>query len=244
MAGSGTKTVSGGMNVVEEDQLPMEFELSGLKGMEKKSVVKRSSGMAFFLEFLNVKKLPFESLPEIEESLIREFGTFLKTYAVKHYKDGSNEPLKPSSGRQYIGAVRTELRHDDRFKHQKIWENDALFASVSKDVDKHLSRIRIYKGLSVQDRSKPIGRYLLDQICGHLVQENKADSYKMRCVFVTLFSAVGRSSEVALLSMNTMFWDMDLEVLVCDWSEIKNPRQKLMTFHAGKSCHLQNGLMI
>ena len=94
-------------------------------------------------------------------------------------------------------------------------------------------RVRLYKGLSIKDQSKPIGRYL-EQICGFLIQEDQIDCYKMRCLFVSLFQAVGRSSEIGVWTSNSMYWDWDLSTLLCDWSEIKNSRTKVMTYHADK----------
>lgn len=154
--------------------------------------------MKCFDEFLITKGISLDSLIQIKPSF---WSNLEHIYAEKRFKDGSVEPNKPDTDSEYIGAVRKELLYSDTFKEDTVWNDDDLFYSNIKHVDKYLGRARIYMSLSAKDKSKLIVRYFWITFAVNL--------YKIRWIFAALFLSVGLSSDISLLSFIIMYWNHD-----------------------------------
>ena len=88
----------------------------------------------------------------------------------------------------------------------------------------------IGRGEKVKKKAVGMPRKVLVECGRYLMKLSTAQSYEERAVIATLFSACGRSGEVAVSAWDNMTFDADKEVLCNYWGDLKNGTQYEMMY--------------
>jgi hypothetical protein len=87
----------------------------------------------------------------------------------------------------------------------------------------------ILRGESISEKAVGIARSTLKEMCRWLMsQENQVIGAEELCILVILFHAVGRGGEVSASTWDSAHWDVDREMSVLEWGELKKGLQYLM----------------
>jgi len=165
-----------------------------------------------FETYLLKRKLPkFGILIELEDqicnqSILKQFGSFLIDDAETVKKGGVAVLFKGGSALQYLSHIATiiSLRWPENENYKYMFQylqkkksrgtlgpGSVWISNIRTDIQKEIQRRCIDKGEQFAESSVPIGRNLLYKSCNVLLKENTTAAYIKRSVFVTNFSATG-----------------------------------------------------
>ena len=197
---------------MEEEGIVNLREVGGAAGQEASTVRGREGAKKLFESYLLKRKLPkFDILIELEDqicnqSILKQFGSFLIDDAETVKKGGVAVLFKGGSALQYLSHIATIIslrwpeneNYKDMFQYlQKKKSGGTLgpgsvwISNIRTDIQKEIQRRCIDKGEQFAESSVPIGRNLLYKSCNVLLKENTTAAYIKRSVFVTNFSATG-----------------------------------------------------
>jgi hypothetical protein len=161
--------------------------------------------------------------PELSEeelcnvSLLQEFGTFLITEA-RDLRTG--DLLAQGTAQQYVSGVKSHIF--GKFPNNLIWKNeDEWYTKMYDAIGKGLAQRCISMGVPISQKSPPIERKLLKQICHVYLKSNRSSAIERRCIMNVTYSDVGRVGECSRATYNSMRWDLESDCLVLDWTELK-----------------------
>jgi hypothetical protein len=210
------------------------YREAGTGGHAKSTVAGKVSALKQFKVFLSTKNMDYDNCSEDElcnESLIRQFGTFLIEHAVT--PDGSL--LMRDSATQYFSGMIQNLK--DRFgKKVALFQSSETWnTEVRSDIMKLVTRRCIANGTEVKDKSKGVGRNLMIEIGEELLSTGTIKAIETRAILNTSYHAVGRGGEVALLTWDCLYWNYNEEHLGGKWNQQKTSDVQEMTFFADAS---------
>jgi hypothetical protein len=150
----------------------MDFRVSGA-GNTASTEVAKDIGIRHFTMYLRHENKihgtdTWESLSEHEicsENIIKGFATYLNSRT-----SGENKKFGASTIKQYISATMTKLRN--KFTNNSIISADAAWITkLRMDIEKVHGRECIAAGVAIEDKSLPIGRTVLKNMCEYLLDE-------------------------------------------------------------------------
>jgi hypothetical protein len=134
----------------------MEYREAGTGGVAKSTIVAQHSALLHFVAYLKTKNLVYETMTEDEicqESLLRQFGTYLITTA--RTKKGKKMFRRDSA---YGSVIQTLKR---KFKKNELLSNPTFVTEVRSDILKLIARRNILEGEEISEKSKGVGRNVM-----------------------------------------------------------------------------------
>ena len=140
----------------------------------------------------------------------------------RHYKPGSATTIFSSVKNYFsdhhpkIGALKSP--HDDWY--------DTLWRLVQQKA----STAHFHQGEASANPSSSVHRPILVNICSFLICLGNTWAYEIRAIMVMLYHAVGRASEIATSTWDSMVWNSSLDCVELDWRESKTGKSSMMSF--------------
>ena len=163
--------------------------------------------------------------------LAERFSNFL-TKPVSFLKSKTKEATfyAPGSAAQYYSNWKVAL--GKRFKSIPLLQppNDEWSNQLHRTL-KIQGRAECFKrGEAASDVAASITRELALGISRHLIKEGTGTAYESRAVINTVRQAVGRGSESATATFDSLEHNTTIDAPVLDWREIKTGKSSLMSF--------------
>ena len=139
----------------------MEYHEAGTGGQAKSTLNGKESATQHFVAYLTTKGKDYFTLEENEicqESIIRQFGTYLITTA----KTKAGKYLKRDTAYDYFGGAMQVLKKkfkDNNFLHGSTFST--IVTEVKGDILKLIARRNISDGDEITEKSKGIGRNVM-----------------------------------------------------------------------------------
>jgi hypothetical protein len=178
-----------------------------------------SIAMAHYQKYLDAKQFgKFEDQPEkdlCDPKRFEDFALYLTN--LNEEKAGAERAegedmcaYKVNTLEQYLSGAKTVIKN--RHPANEIWRTEETwYKNIRAAMGRHVSRFFITRGLSLTDKSTEIGREALKEISKELILSNKA---RELFLLVMTWHSIGRAGEVAFVSWDNCFWDLDNECLV------------------------------
>lgn len=236
------------------------FAPCGVGGQSSSVKANQRLGLSHFNTYLTETGLPTisEDSTPLEEEMVctvevmQRFGTYLFKAATTEVSSlcstvttrsesnlqffglQTNDALAPGTAKVMFSSAINSIRKI--FPKNDIWKTtDAWYGKIAQDVEKGAGRLRIAEGIPMVEKSEPIGRELLAQICRQALLPSASaakeiQGVKDRVALVTNFSAIGRSGEVAMTSYSLAHWDHVQNAMCLHWQEPKRVKQMPLSF--------------
>ena len=161
-----------------------------------------------------------------QQSLFEDYATFLKTEAMQQLH--GTEFLAMATAQQYFSGLKNVCIK--MFGQIGIWSCEKWYVRLYRDIGSSLMRRSILAGEEAAKKVKGSGRKIMDDISTCHWTINTPDSYMRNLSLINTAHSVGRTAEVAFTSWRKSYWDHEVDVLTSDWGQLKNCKEKLMSY--------------
>ena len=156
-----------------------------------------------------------------------KFFEDMAVYLVNWSLKDEESLLKPSTVKKYFSNAKNYVK--SLFPTNEFWEKITTadeFAKLIGRIEHRISARHIELGLNTADKSPPIMRFELKEICQQLLKIGTKQSFLDRCYLTCIWQAVGRGGEISLSTWKGIKWIPDLNGIQWEWKEIKTERPK------------------
>lgn len=148
------------------------------------------------------------------DKLFVEFCFFLLSFKIEKPGKRQGKHLMPGSQAQYLSGVKTVL--SKKFPKHPYFQELSTYNDLYARLKMRARVTAIKNGQSPEEKTIGLHRDILEKINHQLISESR---FLDRAVVNSLYTAVGRSSEVATWTWEATEWNPRQEQLEGDWRE-------------------------
>jgi hypothetical protein len=170
-----------------------------------------------------------------DKAFFSKFCDFLVNHATaRTFVNEGEKKLSAGTATQYLSSIKEKVKNT--YPDHILWKSEPVwYSKLRLHITTQIVAQLIAEGKTIAKTVTEIGRVWLGFICLALIRclwwsKSAGEAGMVRLIFIMLFSAVGRSAEVATTSWQLAYWDHERSCLTMRWSCPKTFHQKTINF--------------